>query len=352
MTVRALFLYSEVAPYFLDALTHLVAHHPVEARVVHWPRHPDAPFETLDAPGVASADRRSLDDTALRALAGEFRPDVVYVSGWMDRGYLRLARRLRRSGVPVLCGIDTPWTGSLRQRAAALAGRWMVRRCFTHAWVAGEPQAELARRLGFGADRVLTGVYTADVERFRPAAEARAARAAWPRVFLYVGRLLPHKGVEDLVEAFGSLGPGHGWRLRLVGEGPLRDALETPDGCTVEGFVQPGELPGLAAEAGCFVLPSRREPWGVVLHEFAAAGLPLVASRACGAGGAFLEEGRNGFGHPAGDPAALAGALRRVVRLTDEELRAMGRRSRALAERTTPEGWAGTLLSVARGGGG
>jgi glycosyltransferase involved in cell wall biosynthesis len=105
------------------------------------------------------------------------------------------------------------------------------------------------------------------------------------------------------------------------------------------------ELSRWYAAADAFVLPSRSEPWGMVLNEAAAAGLPLVATEAAGAAYDLIEPGVNGYLVPPDDVGALAGALRRVE--ADAAWRASaGRRSRELVQAFTPEAWATALARL------
>ena len=68
------------------------------------------------------------------------------------------------------------------------------------------------------------------------------------------------------------------------------------------------------AAADLFVLPSRHEPWGVVVNEALAAGLPVVLSDRVGAAADLLVDGENGRLVPAGDAVALANALEDLCR--------------------------------------
>ena len=105
----------------------------------------------------------------------------------------------------------------------------------------------------------------------------------------------PHLGGErDAVLVEGGLE-----RLRMArhvapGVGPLADTIGSIDGVDMLGFVQPDEMPSVFARAGCLVLPSRHEPWAVVIHEAASAGLPVVCTRACGASTRLVLDGLNG----------------------------------------------------------
>ena len=109
----------------------------------------------------------------------------------------------------------------------------------------------------------------------------------------------------------------------------LRPALERRGDVTLLGQVEGDQLLEAYAAADVFALLSRREPWGVVVNEAAASGLPLVLSDRVGAAHDLLRDGENGFLVPAGDPAPAARALRQLA--SDDVLRrAMGERSQEL----------------------
>lgn len=126
-----------------------------------------------------------------------------------------------------------------------------------------------------------------------------------------VGRLVPVKGFDVLVEAARSLSGSLHAEYVVVGEGPERAALER----RAEGLpvTFPGELRDPAAVADflrtldVFVLPSRSEGLPNVVLEAAACGLPVVATMAPGIEGAA----EDAVLVPPNDVAALAGAIRR-----------------------------------------
>lgn len=346
--MKILFLYTELAGYFLSCVEALVHTQEAEVMILRWPVNEEAPFDFHFPKGVIVHDRADFTPAQLQAVCEAFAPELVFVTGWLDKGYLRVARHFRRRGVPVVGGMDNQWTGSLKQRIATWISPLYVRRFFDVMWVAGLRQYEYARRLGFGHQAIRMGYYSAGVAPFQEAGEKCLAQkeAQYPHTFLYVGRLLAHKGVFDLCEAFVDTADQHDWSLTLVGKGEIENRFKDHPRIQVRDFVQPDQLPALAAEAGVFVLPSRHEPWGVVLHEFAAAGLPLLVSDACGAADAFLRTGYNGLVHRAGDRASLRHTLLAITRLTDPQLLQMGQRSTQLSRQITPESWAATLAQL------
>ena len=99
-------------------------------------------------------------------------------------------------------------------------------------------------------------------------------------------------------------------RLRIVGEGELRDAVAQTLGPVSErvefvGFKDWHELPGEYARADVLCVPSRYDGWGLVVPEGLASGLPVIATDRMGAALEFIETGRNGWLIRAGDEEAL-----------------------------------------------
>lgn len=351
--MKVLVLYSEIAGYFIACVRRFVELYDAEVHVVRWPINPEAPFRFSDHPRIIYHERSELDTPGLKDLARTVDPDVLYVAGWIDKPYLKVARQCCRAGKVVIAAFDTQWRGDLRQRIATWISPFFFLRRFTHAWVPGMFQYEYARRLGFARDRILTGMYAADVALFAHAyPTAMAAKASqYPHRILYVGRYLALKGVLELYHAFKELSEEveHDWELVLVGNGPLKEKLQETANIRLRDFVQPADLPWLAVEAGALVLPSRSDAWGVVLHEFAAAGLPLISTDAAGGITAFVKQGYNGFLHRRGDVASLKAAFKELMAHSDAELCEMGQRSHELSKQISPDTWAATLYHVAGG---
>lgn len=138
---------------------------------------------------------------------------------------------------------------------------------------------------------------------------------------LFVGRLDPRqKGLEYLIRAFDLIQPTRNARLRLVGEdwGGLSKLRSLSTSLGLEGNVEfAGRLPRsdvirAYATADLFVLPALFEPFGIVLLEAMAAGLPIVASRVGGIPD-VVEEGKAGILVEAGNARALAQSINSLI---------------------------------------
>lgn len=312
---RLTVLWGRLSGYCVAFLRSLALGHGFSIQLAFRPSHDQAPF-VLDldfTEHVLQGDPLYAEN--LREAVDLFEPNFILMTSWNYRHYRTIARRQRKRGAWVVATMDNQWRGTARQRAGVAVARWLLHPTIDNLFVTGDRQAEFAGRLGYR--RPLYGILAADTSQLSglPTLELR------PRAFLFLGRLVKEKGLDVLIEAYRlyrerSLQP---WRLRIAGAGPLGD-LVCGEGIERLPFVQPPDLGRYLASGRCLVLPSRFEPWGVVLHEAAAAGLILIATRECGATSAFVRDGINGF-VVSNDPKMLAERLLRVEKLNDEALR-------------------------------
>ena len=257
---------------------------------------------------------------------------------------------VRRSYSLCSSPLDNQWKGSIKQRiATALSPAFLLKR-FSHIWIPGKPQYEYAKRLGFKEQNIINGVYSADVNTFNDhyINNLESKQKKFPRKLLFVGRYNEIKGIKDLWNVFIEIqsDKSSNWELWCLGTGDL-DA-EAPKHSQIKhfGFIQPGDMERFIKDTGVFILPSRFEPWGVALHEFAAAGFPLVCSKEVGSAYLFLKDGKNGYLHKPGDRDSLKTALVKIMNHSDEELLKMAEISVENAKQITPEKWADTLMSI------
>jgi len=171
--------------------------------------------------------------------------------------------------------------------------------------------------------------YGLDVDRYQATAtlvaraEALRERAASP-ILLFVGRLVRYKGLDVLLRAL----PGLDAQLVIVGDGPLRGALETMvrelhigDRVRLTGEVTDEDRLAWLHACAALVLPSttRQEAFGMVQLEAMLCGRPVVSTDLPTGVPWVNVDGETGFVVPAGDVASLRGALERLV--ADGDLR-------------------------------
>ena len=348
---KVLFLYFELAGYFLACVNRLIETYAVDVHIVRYPVNAVAPFDFKDDERIKFYEYSDFDRTSLLEFAKALNPDMIYICGWSNKDYVAVGK-LFRNKIPVLLTFDNPWLGTLKQRIAALFGPFFLHNIYTHCWVPGEPNAVYARKLGFTGDKLLQGMYSADYdlfhqyyEQYRPQKENQ-----FPKRFLFVGRYTELKGVRELWEAFIRLQeetPTE-WELWCIGKGELNDEFPVHDKIRNLGFIQPNELNKFIEQTGVFILPAYYEHWGVVVHEFAAAGFPLLCTTTTSAATTFLKDGYNGYLLKPKSVDSIKKAFQKIIALTDVELNEMSANSSVISSQLSPTTWSDTLMSVLR----
>lgn len=336
-------LYSEVMPYTLGVIRELKRQSGCNVLLVYWDKAKLTPY-TFDASVIDDAIPRS--QTGFSKLTNQlqaFKPDLLWVSGRMDALYLKICLAYKGS-IPVVMGCDNQWKGDWQDSIRQWLSRWLYRRHFSHCWVPGMPQYMFCRRMGFQHEAIITDLYSAASSFLEQPPRHTAAKR-----FLFVGRFAEVKNIHRLIAAFQAIPADmrDGWKLRLVGAGDISPFLTTPDpAIEVYPFESQDRLMEHAQESGVFVLPSTHEPWGVVVHEFAAMGMPLLLSQRVGAASAFLIDGYNGYSFDPLNVEQIRECLEKMIITDTSVLAEMGTRSRQLANRITPETAAANLLSI------
>jgi 1,2-diacylglycerol 3-alpha-glucosyltransferase len=153
------------------------------------------------------------------------------------------------------------------------------------------------------------------------AAKRRAEFGLPERYILFVGRLVREKGVFDLLSAYAKLDEPLRRQIGLVfvGDGIARERLQKQAASIsagvikFSGFAQREQLGAYYALAEVLVLPTYSDPWGLVVNEAMACGLPVIVSRAAGCAGDLVKENWDGLLVTPGDVSALAAALQHLV---------------------------------------
>lgn len=343
-----LFLYTELADYFIHCCTHLSKLGTVH--IIRWPVNKEAPFQFEFPDKIKVYDKNNYNVHQLGELIRNIKPDIMVCSGWIDKDYLKLVKPYFKK-IPTVLSCDTHWKGSLKQQVAVFLSRFFLLDRFSHAWVPGEPQKTYVKKLGFKPANIKKGFYCCDLEKFNTLYKKfkELKTANFPKRFLYVGRYYDFKGITDLWNAFIQLQDEmpNEWELWCLGTGSI-EAVSHPK-IKHFGFVQPKSLEPVLEQSGVFILPSRFEPWAVVAQEYAAAGFPLLLSKAVGAGEIFLEEGKNGYSFNKESIAEIKDSLKKIISLDANKLTAMSEHSHLLAQKLTPQNWAKKIEEIIYG---
>jgi glycosyltransferase involved in cell wall biosynthesis len=278
-----------------------------------------------------------------------YRPDAVIVYGYATATTLLAILWASKRRIPVLMRSDSNLLDEESKPPLVLAVkrlfmRWLTSRVSGFLSV-GTLNSRYWLRYGANPEKIFLARYAVDNEYFRSqAARYRACREqireenGWRQCFLllFVGRLAGEKGVGTLIEAVRRISKVRAdIGLLIVGDGPERNSLEKRAQDLPQvfflGFHDWNQLPRFYAVADLLVVPSVREPWGLVVNEAMASGLPVLATRKVGAAQDLIIEGESGYLVPENDAEAMASAIDRACQ-SEQRLRAMGQVAQQLIE--------------------
>lgn len=286
----------------------------------------------------------------LQRIDGSPAFDALWVHGYASINSLQAILAANALGIPVLLRAESwladrarsPWTLAAKSLFFQLLGKGiaavlpigtMNSNYWTHYFGSTVPQFLMP--------------YAVNNEYFAQLAEAATPREQELRaelrldperpVILFASKLQVRKHADHLLEAYRSFianrSPQDTPYLVIVGDGEQRAALEARtqelglDDVRFAGFRNQSELPRFFQLADVFVLPSRHEPWGLIVNEAMAAGCPVIVSTDVGSHADLVTDGIEGCVFPVGNIAALTDALHRVFASHDTAER-MGQRSR------------------------
>jgi 1,2-diacylglycerol 3-alpha-glucosyltransferase len=289
-------------------------------------------------------------------------PQVIICGGYNYAASWEALLWARRHRVPFVLWSESNGQDARRGQAWVESMKaYFLRHCDGFV-VPGKASFEYLRSLGSPDARILTAPNAVDNSLFAIQAENTSAHANEfreklklpSRFILFVGRLVPEKGVFDLLEAYAKLESGLRSELGLVfaGDGVSTAKLAqrakriSPGTVCFPGFAQREDLAALYALAEALVLPTHSDPWGLVVNEAMACGLPIIVSSVAGCSADLVEDGWNGYVVPPRDVEKLSLAINSLMRQPELRQR-MSTHSSERIRNYSPEACAEGLAAAA-----
>jgi 1,2-diacylglycerol 3-alpha-glucosyltransferase len=326
MTRKIVIVTEIIAPYRIPVFNALADHADIELHAIflaetdkslrQWPVYSDEirfSHEVLPSWRWRAGKHGVLVNRGLRSALDAANPSAIICGGYNHPAFwqaLRWARRHRHEVRFVL------WTESNQQdaRSGRRSVEWL-KRCFVRSCdgfvVPGKSSAAYLRTLGVSESAIFKAPNAVDNAFFAKNAENARTHATEIRkklnlplrFILFVGRLVPEKGIFDLLDAYAKLEPGLRSEVGLVyaGDGSARAELMrraaqvSPGTISFSGFAHREDLAALYALAEGLILPTHSDPWGLVVNEAMACGLPIIASSVAGCAADLVEDGWNGY---------------------------------------------------------
>lgn len=376
---RAVILTEIIAPYRIPVFNALAARDDVDPHVIflsendpslrEWQVYKNEikfSYEVLPSWRKRLGKHNLLLNRGVGAALRRADPDVILCGGYSYVASWEAAVWAIRRGLPLLLWSESTAHDLRRKhRAVEFMKAQFIRHC--QAFVAaGKSSRQYLLSLGVQAHTIFTAPDAVDVEFYsrnaerarRHADEVRARHGLPPRYFLCAGRLVREKGVFDVLSAYAELDESvrDGIGLVFAGDGTARTELEhfaagiRPGIVKFSGFVQREQLSELYALAQALVFATHSDPWGLVVNEAMACGLPIIASEVAGCVPDLVEHNWNGILVAPGDVKGLTEAMHALVSQPALAAR-MAECSLERIRSYTPELWADGLMKALTFGG-
>lgn len=277
-------------------------------------------------------------------LLSKFKPDIVFAPATaFPEGMAAYYYRTKNNKRAVM--MDDAWEHTDNRGGITIAIKRLIHKNIDAAFIPAETHYSYYKNLGFSSERVIYGVDVVDNDFYHNRSEAvrmdsdlvRSKIGLPDRYFLFVGRFLPCKGIETLIDAYKEYRrnfEGIPWGLVLVGDGPhlnnIQKRVNDCPGVVFAGAQFGDDLCVFYGLASILVVPSITDTWGLVVNEAMASALPVIVSDGCGAARALVLEDKNGWIFPSENVSYLCDTLLNAASLDRKMLVEFGSTSRRI----------------------
>jgi glycosyltransferase involved in cell wall biosynthesis len=347
-STKILYLYSEIMGYNLSTIKYLIKSG-AKVSLVHWDHKKLSNYKIESLPNLKIYKRSEMTKEDITNLVIELKPDITVVAGWFDKGYLFATKYLRKKNKVVVCQLDSQWESSIKNPIKKLIFNLNIPSLFfSHYWIPGIPQYNFLKKLNIKDSKIIFDALSADTIFFQKIYNDNILKKeiSYPHKFFYAGRIDWNKGIKELLEAWNKINSiKTDWTLKIIGDDKQQKLFEGINNIEIIDYIQPSEYSDALKDVGCFVLPSTWEPWGVVVHEFCTAGIPIILSDKVGAKDDYLIQGYNGYEFKAGNSESLFNSMLKIINSNDKSLYQMAKNSNSISKKVTIDSSVANLLS-------
>lgn len=269
---------------------------------------PNYPYQLFSDKNLEDANKWDVFKKIIAEI-NRYKPQVMNVNGFFTWYHIGTIIYCKLKGIKVVLSNDSTasdnpavwWKSILKKLAVKLSEAYY---CF------GQKAEEYLLELGGNTQKTISKrAAVVDNEWIKSEFEFHIGNKetlkkelgiTTPYNFIYVGRFIAFKNLPFLIEAFAQIKQNN-WGLIFVGDGNEKPHIEK----AIEQFGTKNvyflgsktwqQIPQYLTLADVLVLPSKSEPWGLVLNEAMVCGLPIIVSDACGSAIDLVDQGQNGF---------------------------------------------------------
>lgn len=340
-----IFLYAELTPYLIGCLKFFLNKFPdFNIHVVY-----DKKFEKLiiDHSNNLKLIQKDKFNSKLDLLkfCNDINPTTLIISGRMYSDYLFIAKKFKGKCIRVTAQ-DTTYTPTLKQYFIKCFSSILYKQYFDKFWGVGLLQKKFALNIGFKDEDIKDGFYVADKMFFDKSKIFSSSHKNLK--ILFIGRLVKEKNILRLASVVDEINKADNakHKLKIIGSGYLKENLIDYKCVEFLGPLHQDKIILSAHKCDVFCLPSIYEPWGVVTHEMAALGMPILISKRCGSSEDLVSEGVNGYKFDPTNKSSIKEALRKFILLTNDLKKEFSLNSVKISKKINHNIWNKTLLSL------
>ncbi len=278
----------------------------------------------------------------------ESNPDVMLSDGFMQWTYAPLWKRIWNRSVPhVMCYERTAYTERNCQWYRKAYRKWAMKYIDAYC-VNGKLCGEYLEQLGARQEQIYYGQMAADTEGLANAVAAisqeqtdafRMKLNITGKLFLYVGQLIPRKGILELLNAWKQAKLDNALLL-LVGDGSQKKELEAYSrqwnlNAVFTGKVAYEDIAKYYRIADVFIMPTLEDNWSLVVPEAMACGLTIACSKYNGCWPELVKP-ENGWVFDPLNSKELAMTLKKISNIDKTTLDHMGKTGQLLVQQFSP----------------
>jgi len=278
-----------------------------------------------------------------------YRPDIVNLTGYYDLASLIVLWYCKLKGIKTVLSNESTNGDHTRNFSKELFKSLFIIKLFDGFFNFGQQSKEYMLALGAKASQMLVNRNCVDnqllEEIYKENCQQRVSKQSSLNLpkhnFIFVGRLIEFKNLFKLLDAFKIAQKNEDWGLIILGDGELKSTLkqyaqdlEVKNVFFFEG-VNWQQVPQYLSLSDVLVLPSFSEPWGLVVNEAMACGLPVAVSNKCGCAAELVKESENGFTF---NPENVNEIAETLVKFMDKKLDLvkMGEASKKIIQEYSP----------------
>lgn len=286
----------------------------------------------------------------LRAIK-DFKPDVVNLTGYYDIASWTVLLYCKFNSIKTILSNESTANDHARNRIKELIKAMIIKQ-FDGYFNFGTSSENYILSLGVSKKKMLVKRNCVDnkalkqiyLQHLPSRNEQQNLLQIASKNFIFVGRLIDYKNIFHFLEAFNSAQQkvNENWGVIILGDGELKGELQSfvneknIQHISFQDGVSWQQVPHYLALSDVLVLPSYSEPWGLVVNEAMACGLPVIVSEKCGCAVDLVINGKNGFTFTPNNLEQLTNILLKFMKM-EIDLKKMGYFSEKIIHEYSPE---------------